>query len=213
MEITVTLEHGSLTFEMQGSEREALQEEILDIAEFIKENEELFDEFSRRPDGIRQNVVDRSTQEVGVGQTQEGLHQQQDSNCLAEIATKTQTGKTFLSKIIKIPDGEGTPALELYHFDDGTEALGQHRNQRQSQASVLLLYIWDECLDQKKVEYEKLDEALTSSDIEIERRDAMGQAFGDDASDWFESDGTHIWLVGPGKNHARDLLNDLHDEI
>jgi hypothetical protein len=41
----------------------------------------------------------------------------------------------------------------------------------------------------------------------------MGQAFSADASNWFESDGSRIYLVGRGKNHARELLQELDKEL
>ncbi|WP_226004024.1 hypothetical protein [Natrinema salinisoli] len=101
----------------------------------------------------------------------------------------------------------------MYHFEDGVLTLGSARNQRQAQASSLLLYVWEECLDEKRIDYERLNQALVSSDVETERRDAMGQAFSNDASDWFESDGSNIYLVGKGKNHARDLIQELDEKL
>jgi hypothetical protein len=82
------------------------------------------------------------------------------------------------------------------------------------------LYAWEECLNQKKVTYGELDEALVKSDIETERRDAMRQAFSNEADEWFEFETSpsepsesEIWLVGQGKNHARELLKELTEEL
>lgn len=217
MEITLTLNYGPINAEFAGESRRELQDELLGFIEFIGEEEN--------------NLSNLSTPEVNSESEDEGtqapLSGWEGSNTspasqdpggvkteFASLSTKTGVDEDTLDKLFELPDGEeGVPSLNMYHFEDGVLRLGDARNQRQAQASSLLLLVWEECLNEKRIEFGKLDEALITSDVETERRGSMGQAFSSDASDWFESDGSRIYLVGKGKNHARELLQELNEEM
>jgi hypothetical protein len=217
MEITLTLDYGPINAEFVGENREELQDELLEFVEFLGEekgslsnlpapgaNSEPEDEGTQAPlSGWEDSKPSPTSQESAGVRTE-----------FASLSTKAGVDEDTLDKLFELPDNEeGVPSLNMYHFDDGVLTLGQHRNQRQAQASSLLMYAWEECLDKKRIEYEKLDEALVASDVETERRNSMGQAFSDEASEWFESDGSRIYLVGKGKNHARELIQQLAEEL
>lgn len=211
MEITLTFNYGLLDAEFTGEDREKVQKELLEFVKFIEEEDSL----SRLSTlSVDDEPDDEERQTSATEWPESDSQNKSETSNFTSLSRKTGINEEVLSRIFKLPDDEeGVPSLNMYHFEDGTLALGNARNQRQSQASVLLLYVWEECLDQKKIDYERLDDALIESDVETERRDAMTQAFSKDAGSWFESDTSRIWLIGQGKNHARELLHELSEEI
>ncbi|RZH67992.1 hypothetical protein [Natrinema altunense] len=212
MEITVTFNYGPLNAEFTGEDREKVQRELLEFANFIEEEKDTLSQLSTS--SVDDGSGNEEEQTSATDWIESDSQTESGTSKFASLARKTGIDEEILNQIFKLPDNdEGVPSLNMYHFGDGTLALGKARNQRQSQASALLLYVWEECLDQKKIDYEKLDDALIESDVETERRDAMTQAFSQDAGDWFESDTSRIWLIGQGKNHARELLHELTEEI
>ena len=219
MEITLTLNYGPLDAEIQGENQEEIQDELIEFIAFLQEEE---DTFSDLPTPQRNNESEgegiqtpaSSWGDSDTDNSPETKDTDSDTSEFSSIATKTGVKAGKLSKLFELPDDEdGVPSLNMYHFEDGTLRLGSARNQRQAQASALLMFAWEDCIGEKKIPYDKLNEALVASDIETERRDAMGQAFSKDAQEWFESDGSSIYLVGKGKNHTRELIQELAEEL
>jgi len=219
MDITLTLNYGPLDAEFQGENREELQDELIEFIAFIQEEEDTFSSLptpqsNSDSDGKETQTPATAWEDSDTDDSPDAEDTDLDASEFTSIATKTGVKAGKLSKLFELPDDEeGVPSLNMYHFDDGTLRLGSARNQRQAQASALLMFAWEDCLGEKKIAYDKLDEALVASDIETERRDAMGQAFSKDAQEWFESDGSSIYLVGKGKNHARELIQELAEEL
>ena len=214
MEITATLKHGSFTFEIQGGSREDVQEEILGLAEFIKENEDDLNELTgqihrENPENDKKPIQTPATDWEGSASSPN-----MDTSCFVSISQRTRVDEEVLAQLFEVPDDEDEPPfLNLYQFETEAEVLGKHRNQQQSLGSVLLLYLWQECRSVEEIEFEKLDKVLSYSDIEIERRNSMNQAFGGDAQKWFNSDGGKIQLTTPGEHHARQLISELAEEF
>jgi|GEM_PF-4494676 len=222
MEITVTIDHGPLDVEIMGEEREEIQEEILGFAEFIEQHEDSLSHFdvpegSPKSEGSKNETTQTNVTGYNGTETQGDTNntQVQHDPRFSQVVQETGINEKLLADLINLPDDEeeGTPSINTYHFDDGIEVLGSYRNQRQSQASAILLYIWDVCLGKKKVEFDRLDEGLTASDVETERRKDMYSAFSGDAGDWFESGGGCIWIIGSGKKHVRNLLEELTEQM
>jgi hypothetical protein len=217
MQFTITVQHGPLSIEVEGDDRQEIQDEILNLAEFVGEHEDTLSRFAALYANSGTDDAKVSAQSSATGPEDSTSSTRANSSEFASLSQKTGVDEGILRQIFQLPDDddddEGVPSLDMYHFEDGTLTLGEHRNQRQAQASSLLLYAWEECIGDKEIKYDKLDESLTSSDIETERRDAMGQAFSDNAREWFESDGSNIYLVGKGKNHARELIKELAEQL
>lgn len=214
MRFTITVQHGPLSIEVEGDDRQEIQDEILNLAEFVGEHEDTLSGFTVLYANSSTDDAKVSTQSSATGSEDSASSTGADSSEFASLSQKTGVDEGVLKQLFQLPDDEeGVPSLDMYHFEDGTLTLGEHRNQRQAQASSLLLYAWEECIGDKEIKYDKLNESLISSDIETERRDAMGQAFSDNAREWFESDGSSIYLVGKGKNHARELIKELAEQL
>lgn len=211
MEFTVTVEHGPLNIEIEGGDRGEIQDEILGLAEFVEENKDTLSEFKMQTGTEEED----SEQPVQTPATEwEDSAPSLDTSDFGSISKRTRVDEETLAQLFEIPDNEDEPPfLSLYQFEEGTEVLGGYRNQRQSQGAVLLLYLWQECRGVEEVELEDLDEGLSFSDIEIERRDAMYQAFSEDARKWFDSDNGEIRLTTPGEHHARQLITDLAEKL
>jgi len=225
MEFTVTINHGPLDVEVVGEERKKIQEEILGLAEFIEQHEDSLNHFQVPEAGHESGTSkDRTAQTEMTGynanetqDTNNNAQEQHDSR-FSQVVQETGIDEKLLADLINLPDDkgeeeEGIPSINTYHFGEGIEILGSYRNQRQAQASAILLYIWDVCLDEKKVKFDQLDEGLTASDVETERRKNMYSAFSGDAGDWFESGDGFIWVLGSGKKHVRNLLEELAEQM
>lgn len=220
MEITLTLNYGPMNAEFSGENREEVQEELIDFIGFIEEEKEVLSNLpspegnNESDDGGMQTPATEWEEDSDPNPAPDTGGAESVRSEYSSLATKTGVDEGVLDQLFELPDDEeGVPSLNMHHFEKGILRLGSARNQRQAQASSLLMYAWEECLDKKRIEYEKLDEALVASDVETERRNSMGQAFSDEASDWFESDGSRIYLVGKGKNHARGLIEELAEEL
>lgn len=212
MEITATLKRESLTFEIQGDSREEIQKEIIGLAEFVQENENTLNELTKQ---IRNGESeDEAIQTPATDWDESSTSSDADTSEFASISQRTRVDEDVLTQLFEIPDdGEEPPFLSLYQFEDEAAVLGGHRNQQQAKGSVLLLYLWQECRDVDEVELEKLDEGLSYSNIDIERRDAMYQALSGDAQKWFNSDGDKICLTTPGEHRARQIVSELAEEL
>lgn len=216
MEATITLQYGPIEAEFTGDDREELQKELLGLVNFIEENQESLSGLPA-PSGSSESEPKEEQTSATDWTDSDSAETTTESSGASEFqsfSAKTGVDTEFLAKLFDTPDDEdGVPCLNMYHFDEGTLEFGSYRNQRQAQATALLLYAWEECLGEKKIPYDRLKEALVDSDIETERLDNMWQAFSGDAEEWFESDGSKIHLLGQGKNHTRDLLEELEEKL
>ncbi|CDK38403.1 hypothetical protein [Halorubrum sp. AJ67] len=219
IDITLTLNYGPLDAEFSGEDREELQSELIEFVEFIDE-EEALSTLPRPEENSEPKPEDKEGDQAplsGWGDPDSSPTTQDSGSVRDEftsLSTITGVDENTLDRLFELPENEeGVPSLNMYHFENGVLRLGDARNQRQAQASSLLMLAWEACLNEKKIKFDRLDDALVASDVETERRGSMGQAFSSDASDWFESDGSQIYLVGKGKNHARKLIQELADEF
>lgn len=223
MEIAVRFRHGPLDVEFQSEERETLQEDLREFVEFLNENRGEFGELDTPAGGERQPPEDNpglspeywEQRQQGAGEDTESSSTNETpdngSTEFSTLADRTRLDEDILNTIYEIPENEDEPPyLNLFQFDENTEVLGNHRNQQQALGSALILYAWEMVRGEEKVTYEELDTALNWSEIDVERRNAMAQAFGDDARNWFDrEEGERIGLTTPGKQRARRELREL----
>lgn len=221
MEITLTLDYGPIYVEFSGQDGEQVRNELKSFLDLFDEDVGSLSEVEP-PD--REKVAKDGDQTPATEWTNPDPTAEVDAEPtvstntgaseFSSIATKAGVDADRVSKLFELPEDDGgVPGLNMYHFEEGALRLGNARNQRQAQAASLLLYVWEECLDEKQISFDRLDQALVNSDIETEKRKHMKQAFSGDASGWFESNGSQIYLVGKGKNHARDLIQKLSEEM
>ncbi|MBX0287963.1 hypothetical protein EGH22_16645 [Halomicroarcula sp. F28] len=212
MNFTVTVHYSGLDVELSGESREEIQQELLAFAEFAEEHAdelEVFQQISRPS----HTATDGADQTQATAWSDEENEQNTES-CFSEIADEARVDEGFVELLFELPDDdEEAPFLCLYEFEGGDSVLGNYRNQKQAYGSVLLLYLWQECRGVEEVEKDRLDEALSFSEIDIDRRDVMYNAFSGDAQNWFNKSGGTIGLKTRGEHKARELLRDLAEDL
>jgi len=201
MEFTLKFDHGPLQAEVTGEEREEVKEEFLEFATFFEDHEQEIE-------AIIDQTIEGTVQTPATG-WQEAEPSEETDKRLFLLAERTHVEISVLEELIDIPEDEDeVPHLRLYNLEEGEEALGSSRRERQARGSLILVYIWQECLDHHEVESEELNTALSYSDIDPQRRDAMYNALGGDAGNYFDRNGV-IGLTPPGEHHARIEIQSL----
>lgn len=207
MEITLTLEHGSLHAEFAGGDREELQNELLEFVSFLDENQEKLGKLAAAA-----NTENREGSTQSHATEWEGGESREISGTLSSVAERTRVDETTLNELIEVPDDEEEPPfLNLYKFGEEAEVLGSSRAERQARASLILLYIWKECRGEDEVDSEDLNAALSYSDVSPERRDAMYRSLDGKADNYFNRNGA-VSLKPPGEHAAREEIQDLAEK-
>jgi hypothetical protein len=98
--------------------------------------------------------------------------------------------------------------VNLHKLEEEEEVLGSSRKDRQARGSLILLYLWQKCLGFDEIESGKLNTALSYSEINPKRRDAMYSALEGDADGYFNRNGP-ISLTPTGEHAAREEIQSL----
>lgn len=199
MEVTLTLKYGPANAEVTGEDREDVQDEFLELSEFLRNNQEEIHSLAAQPEnGTVQTSLDQPSSPA-----------QDVDSLLTPVAERTQVDIATIGELFDVPeDEEEVPHLKLYNFEEGEEVLGTNRNEQQARGSLMLLYLWHECRDVDEVESGQLSTALNHSYISPERRDSMYSALGGDADNYFNRNGS-ISLTPPGEHTAREEIQSL----
>jgi hypothetical protein len=163
MEITLTVNYGPINAEISGEDREKLQKELLEFVNFLGEEKDNLSTLSTPKGNFESEDEGTQAPLSGWEDTDSDPNPSSSSTSqdntrteteFASLSTKTGINEETLDKLFELPDDdEGPPSLNMYHFDKGVLRLGNARNQRQAQASSLLMLVWEECLDKKKIQY------------------------------------------------------------
>lgn len=161
MEITVILRKGPLEAEFTGEDREELQTELLEFKEFLENNAGAFEGISPADenDEPKQIQLNESVSQTGDPKEQ-AIHK-----ALAPVARATGISEEELAGHLYVdPDGEEDPEILI---DDPDETFNTTKTGKQKPASLILLYLWDKCYDDKEeVKSSELKDALTGSGID-----------------------------------------------
>lgn len=206
MEFTLTLDHGPLQAEVTGEEREEVKEEFLEFSSFFQEHEqEIMSLLDQSDEGVRQTPA---TGWQGV-RVPEGIN-----DALSPVVERTHVEIEVLSELVDIlteeegDEEEKVPRLNLHKLEEEAEVLGSSRKDRQARGSLMLLYLWKKCLDVDDIESGKLNTALSYSEINPQRRDAMYSALDGNADGYFNRNGL-ISLTPTGEHAAREEIKLL----
>lgn len=204
MELTVSLELGPLRAQLTGEDREEIQKELVELINFIEQNEEIFDGYvpsgSESAEGAQQISTTENT-------TQGPASDSQDTS--GDIPDRTGLDAAILNQYFDTdPLGDEPPYL---NFDvDVLGESGSSRSEKQMRASLILFTLWKECLGIEMVTSSDLKDALRISGIDDSNLYNM-YGFNDGEGDrYFRREGsgqnTEIELTLPGQREGYDQI-------
>lgn len=211
METTTKLEYGPLEVEIHAFDGEDYQKEVLDLIQFIEENQDSLDELESISEsaGMDQSKPEMmSLEEFGeINQNEPDVvaaEEEEESGPLADIASELRVSEHELEDFIYVaPDEDDFPVLYTEEIGD----FGDRKTDRQRISSLILLYVWHECYDTERVKSSSLKDALELSDISSS---GMGNMYQGEGDRYFDRRGrgpsATVSLTPPGKRQARKLL-------
>mgnify|MGYP006274302445 FL=1 len=211
METTAKLEYGVLEVEIHAFDDEDYQKEVLDLIQFIEDNQDSLDELGgisdpAEIDQSKSEVV--SLEEFGENdQTETDLDaadQEDETGPLADIASELRIPEHKLEDFIYVdPQEDDFPVLYIDEMGD----IGERKTDRQRVSSLILLYVWHECYDVERIKSSSLKDALELSDVSSS---GMGNMYQGEGDRYFDRRGrgpsATVSLTPPGKRQARKLL-------
>ncbi|WP_336035167.1 hypothetical protein [Halobacterium yunchengense] len=211
METTAKLEYGPLEVEIHAFDDEEYQQEVLNLIQFIEDNQESLDELGEASEPAE---IDHSKSEVvsleefeESGQEESEIEvtsQDEESGPLAEIASELRVSEPRLERFIYVdPDKDDFPVLYIDEMGD----IGDRKTDRQRISSLILLYVWHEYYGEERIKSSSLKDALELSDISSS---GMGNMYQGEGDRYFDRRGrgpsATVSLTPPGKRQARKLL-------
>ena len=178
MEFTASVTHGPLSVEIVAEEGEDYQQEILNLLEFIEENEEHFNALNVAPPDIEETPTEGEQSDLSSEVWSNSESEKQPDKAadqtdevseppvvevLEPVARKTGISGDQLSEFLYAdPKGEEPPELLI----DDLEVFGNTKVEKQRSGALILLYLWKQCYGVEEVNSSKLKDALTGSGIE-----------------------------------------------
>jgi hypothetical protein len=225
MDISVTLRHGPLDVEITADSDEDYKQELLDLAEFLEENEEHFDSLNTPAPSEETTTGDNTSKQAPLdshwGEEQKAKQETVSVGLFESVSRRTGVDESTLARIFDVPeeseanDGE-LPAIFVDEFEEGSSVFGSSRRERQARASLVLLYLWDECLGVTEVESGSLSDALHMSGIDPENKYHMYNAMDGDADRYFSREkggNSTVKLTRQGNRAAIDEIKSLVENV
>lgn len=200
----MTFELGSVGGELTGEDREEMQDELLEFIEFVEENVAVKTAQVDLEADTSESIEDGdATQQATLTSAPPPTSEE----AFGDIPVRTGFDAGTLSRYFDIdPSGEEPPFLD---FDSEVLGeLGNARSEKQMRASLILLSLWREGLDEDVVMSPDLKDALRLSGIDDTNLYNM-YGFNDSEGDrYFRREGsggnTEISLTLPGKREGYD---------
>ncbi|WP_394739451.1 hypothetical protein [Natronococcus roseus] len=210
METTVKLEYGPMEVEIHAFDDEDYQKEVLDLIQFIEDNQESLEELEEGDENAElghSKIEGTSLEEFAESNDENDEEVKQESGPLSEITSKLGVPESELKRCFYVdPDQEEPPVIYL----DEVGNIGEQKTDRQRVASLALLYISHECYDLERVKSTALKEALELSDISSS---GMGNMYQGEGDRYFDRRGrgpsATVGLTPPGRRQARKVLKRL----
>jgi len=220
MNITVTLRHGPLDVEIEAENGEDYRQEILDLSEFLEDNDEALEAFNRavpQPVAEEGTTTQASLQESanpssnGSNSGGDDDTDVDDGGPLAPIASATGIGESTLEHLIAAPqEDDRVPYLVL----DDLEILGSKEVDKKRSAALILLLAFHECYDADRIPSSDLKDAFIRSGVP---EDHINEAYHDEGKRFFDPKGrggsASVALLGPGKREAKKEINRIISEM
>lgn len=210
MNITVSLRHGPLDVEIEAEDSEDYRQEVLDLAEFLLDNDDAFEAFD---EPVSQLVADDGTTtqasltesanktNIDPDPSEVDKESADDSGPLAPIAAATGVAESTLDHLIAVPDEDDrVPYLVL----DDLDIIGTMQVEKKRSAALILLYAFHECYNQDRVASSDLKDAFIRSGVP---EDQINKAYKDEGKRFFDPKGrggsASVALLDPGKREAK----------
>lgn len=222
MDIRLTLRKGPLEVEIEASDDDDYQAEILEILEFLDSNEDQLRELDAPneepdPEPEQASVTDWSNQ------TESASTEEQDTSDVeagpdvvengpaAEFASQLRVNPDRLVEVIDID-----PNLEEEPFIDAdTAEFGETRIERQFHGALILLGTWQECYGVDRIASSDLKDALDISGIDSDSLYNMYQRI-DEVDSYLDTSGrgssATVALTRPGLREAQNRIRELVEE-
>lgn len=205
METTVKLEYGAMEVEIHSFDGEDYQKEVLDLIQFIEDNQELLEELGGlgEPAEMDQSKIEGTSLEEFT-ENENDEETEQESGPFSEIASKLRVSESDLERCFDVDlDGEEPPVLYL----DEVRSIGERKTDRQRVASLALLFLWHKFYNTDRVKSSALKDALELSNVSST---GMGNMYQGEGDRYFDRRGrgpsATVGLTPPGKRQARKVL-------
>lgn len=199
MNITTTLRYGPIETEISGEGWEEVQRELLAFIEFLNEHEEELQLDSPMQHPPLNTEVAADPSDGGGG----------EEHPLTAIASELDIPLDDLDEIVYVdPDFDEDPQLLLDPDEYGETTVEQQRN-----AAYVLLYVWDKCYGNDRMETSKLNDIFALGGISTNN---LYRAWRDEGQGKFDPQGqgpsASVALTGVGERTARTVLQELASE-
>lgn len=212
MEITITLDYGPIDAEFVGAEREDLEKNLLNFAEFLGENEDVFDSIELSTKRVADKVEAEPVHNGGVSNevntsSEPSVNELPEDHPLTPIARRVNASVPKLEDLLYVSvQDEELPTLLV----DDLDRLGDNKIERQRNTALLTLLLWEKCYGKEK---------MTTSDMK-DIFSMVGISTNNTYKAWekgyFKSGGhggsAYVKLRGPGEREAFSLLRTLLNE-
>lgn len=221
MDIQLTLRKGPLEVEIEASDEDDYQEEVLDILEFLESNEERILELDG-PDENQDPEQSTVTGDWGQETESSASEEQVDSDTEIGASEEEDSPSTEFASQLNISAGRLTEAIDIdpeleeapFIVAD-TDGFGETRQERQFHGTLILLGTWQECYGVNQVSSSNLKDALDFSGIDPNGLTNVYHNI-EEADSYFDRNGrgpsATISLTRPGLREARSRIRELVEE-
>lgn len=199
--MSVKLDYGPLNAEFQGGDKDEIQTNLIEFVEFLKENEEVLGSIDVSTDGAAgAEVPSDSNSNASDGAGDQGSNE----HPLAPLAHHLGEPPETLEELIYVSvENEELPQLLVEDVDE----LGDSVVERQRNAALVLLLVWEECYGKSKMKTSDIKDVFSRMDISTsntyrawEKSSFKQRGQGSSAT---------IQLRGPGEREAYSILREL----
>lgn len=223
MDIHLTLRKGPLEVEIEATDEDDYQEEVLSILEFLESHEE---EIHNADSPVETPESEPTQASVTADWDEEAESSNPDeknssdapdeaeideSSPAADFGSRLNVNPDRLTELIDIdPELESEPFIVAE-----TDGFGESRVDRQFQGALILLCTWQECYDEERVSSSDLKDALDLSGI---NSDSMYNMYNkmDKSETYFDKSGrgasATVALTRPGLREGRRRIRELVED-
>ncbi|QKY18635.1 hypothetical protein [Halorubrum sp. CBA1229] len=220
MDVRLTLKKGPLEVEIEASDDDDYQSEVLEILEFLESNEEQILELDTSTGGPDPEPDQASvTADWGDDTEPSSSDEQNNNNTRVETETEEASPSVEFASELNISSEQLTevididPELEEEPFIVAdTTGFGETRQERQLHGTLILLGTWQECYGADRVYSSDLKDALEFSGIDPDQLTGIYHNI-EGTDSYFDRSGrgpsATVALTRPGLREARSRIREL----